>query len=135
MAAFEKGAALTIEDEQSKENAQAVDLKLDKNGLPLVPQPSAHSDDPLNWSPALKLSVALQVSWLSFLGPMSSAVANPAFIPIGKAFHITTVEASYSLTMYIIFAAGSAACEHLWTTPGLPRWKPGCWHLQHSWRL
>ncbi|KAK0292269.1 hypothetical protein LTS00_008104 [Friedmanniomyces endolithicus] len=105
MAAFEKGAALTIEDEQSKENAQAVDLKLDKNGLPLVPQPSAHSDDPLNWSPALKLSVALQVSWLSFLGPMSSAVANPAFIPIGKAFHITTVEASYSLTMYIIFAA------------------------------
>jgi len=36
---------------------------------------------------------------------MSSAVANPAFIPIGKAFHITTVEASYSLTMYIIFAA------------------------------
>ncbi|KAK5147502.1 hypothetical protein LTR32_001055 [Rachicladosporium monterosium] len=105
MAAFEKGAGLTIEDEQSKENAQAVDLKLDKNGLPLVPQPSAHSDDPLNWSPALKLSVALQVSWLSFLGPMSSAVANPAFIPIGKAFHITTVEASYSLTMYIIFAA------------------------------
>jgi len=47
MAAFEKGAGLTIEDEQSKENAQAVDLKLDKNGLPLVPQPSAHSDDPL----------------------------------------------------------------------------------------
>ncbi|KAK0923066.1 hypothetical protein LTR91_015151 [Friedmanniomyces endolithicus] len=122
MAAFEKGAGLTIEDEQSKESAQAVDLKLDRNGLPLVPQPSGHSDDPLvgsqrpskarliltarkNWSPALKLSVALQVSWLSFLGPMSSAVANPAFIPIGKAFHITTVEASYSLTMYIIFAA------------------------------
>ncbi|KAK0252062.1 hypothetical protein LTS09_012856 [Friedmanniomyces endolithicus] len=105
MATFEKGIGLTIEDEQSKENAQAVDLKLDKNGLPLVPQPSDHSDDPLNWSPALKLSVALQVSWLAFLGPMSSAVANPAFIPIGKAFHITTVEASYSLTMYIIFAA------------------------------
>ncbi|KAK3070116.1 hypothetical protein LTR53_011016 [Teratosphaeriaceae sp. CCFEE 6253] len=36
---------------------------------------------------------------------MSSAVANPAFVPIGKAFHITTVEASYSLTMYIIWAA------------------------------
>lgn len=60
---------------------------------------------PQNWSTSLKLSVALQVSWLAFLGPMSSAVANPAFVPIGKAFHISTVEASYSLTVYIICAA------------------------------
>ena len=26
-------------------------LKLDKYSLPLVPQPTYHPDDPLNWSP------------------------------------------------------------------------------------
>jgi MFS family permease len=35
---------------------------------------------------------------------MSSAVINPAFVPLGKAFKITTVQASYELTVYIVFA-------------------------------
>jgi MFS family permease len=47
----------------------------------------------------LKLFVALQISWLACMGPMSSAVINPAFVPLGKAFKITTVQASY-----IVFA-------------------------------
>ncbi|KAL2272570.1 hypothetical protein FJTKL_06290 [Diaporthe vaccinii] len=78
-------------------------LKLDRHGLPLVPQPSDHKDDPLNWSPALKLSVLLQVSLLAMLGPMSAAVINPAFVPLGRAFGNTPVEASYELTIYILF--------------------------------
>jgi MFS family permease len=57
-----------------------------------------------NWSPMLKLFVALQISWLACMGPMSSAVINPAFVPLGKAFKITTVQASYELTVYIVFA-------------------------------
>lgn len=57
-----------------------------------------------NWPRWLKLAVVLQVSWLAFLGPMSSAVANPAFVPLSKAFNITTVQASYELTMYIVWA-------------------------------
>jgi MFS family permease len=52
----------------------------------------------------LKLFVALQISWLACMGPMSSAVINPAFVPLGKAFKITTVQASYELTVYIVFA-------------------------------
>lgn len=52
----------------------------------------------------LKMFVVLQISWLGFLGPMSSAVANPAFVTIGKDFGITTVRTSYELTVYIIFA-------------------------------
>lgn len=52
----------------------------------------------------LKLFVALQISWMACMGPMSSAVINPAFVPLGKAFHITTIQASYELTVYIIFA-------------------------------
>ncbi len=57
-----------------------------------------------NWSTGLKLLVVLQISWLSFLGPMSAAVANPAFVPLAEAFDISVVEASYELTMYIVFA-------------------------------
>ena len=57
-----------------------------------------------NWSPMLKLFVALQISWLACLGPMASAVINPAFVPLSKAFKITTVQASYELTVYVIFA-------------------------------
>jgi MFS family permease len=35
---------------------------------------------------------------------MSSAVVNPAFVQLGKAFDNTTIQASYELTVYIIFA-------------------------------
>ncbi|KAI9750737.1 MAG: hypothetical protein M4579_006338, partial [Chaenotheca gracillima] len=79
-------------------------VRLDRNGLPLVPAPSEHKDDPLNWSPSLKLFVCLQISWLAMMGPMSSAVINPAFVPLGKAFGITTVQATYEFTIYIVFA-------------------------------
>jgi MFS family permease len=48
--------------------------------------------------------VALQVSWLALIGPMSSAVINPAFVPLSKGFKISVVEASYELTVYIVFA-------------------------------
>jgi len=48
--------------------------------------------------------ILLQVSWLAFLGPMAGAIVNPAFIPLSKQFNITVVQASYELTMYIVFA-------------------------------
>jgi MFS family permease len=35
---------------------------------------------------------------------MAASVINPAFVHLGKAFKITTVEASYELTVFIIFA-------------------------------
>jgi MFS family permease len=35
---------------------------------------------------------------------MSSAVANPAFVTLGKAFGLTPKEASYQLTVYIVCA-------------------------------
>lgn len=94
------------------------DVKLDKHGLPLEPQPSSQKNDPLvsrtnllqtkligkNWSPWLKFLVLMQVSFLAMLGPMGSAVANPAFVLIGKAFNVTVVQASYILMVYILFA-------------------------------
>ena len=35
---------------------------------------------------------------------MSSAVANPAFVPLSEAFDLSIVEGSYELTMYIVWA-------------------------------
>lgn len=46
----------------------------------------------------LKLLVTLQISWLAMLGPMSSAVVNPAFVTMGKIFKMTPVEISYGET-------------------------------------
>ena len=45
-----------------------------------------------------------QVSLLAFTGPFGSAVVNPAFVPLAKAFDITPVQASYQLTVYLICA-------------------------------
>lgn len=42
---------------------------------------------------------------------MASAVINPAFVPLGRAFGITTVEASYELTVYVSQDSLSAFVE------------------------
>lgn len=111
----------TREDVGSKTEASGPELRLDKHGLPLSPQPSGRKDDPLvndsllvrrvrnsnlsqNWHPALKLAVCLQVSILAFLGPLGSATPNPAFVTLGRAFGITPVQASYQLVMYLVFS-------------------------------
>lgn len=71
-----------------------------------------------NWSFGLKLSVLLQVSFLALLGPMSAAVINPAFVPLGQAFGITTVEASYELTIYV--RAAPPNTNPVWKIPDFP---------------
>ncbi|KAK4869658.1 hypothetical protein LT330_006040 [Penicillium expansum] len=76
----------------------------DPHGFPVIPQPSSHKDDPLNWSPALKLSVCLQISWLALLEPLASAVVNPTFLLMGKTFGLTVKEVSYELTVWLVCA-------------------------------
>ncbi|KAI1123644.1 MFS general substrate transporter [Nemania abortiva] len=67
-------------NESLKGNPDSDQLKLDKTGLPLSPQPTERKDDPLNWSPAFNERLA-------------------------EAFDITPVEASYELTVFLVFAA------------------------------
>ncbi|KAJ5971190.1 uncharacterized protein N7479_001108 [Penicillium vulpinum] len=67
----------------------------DPQGFPVIPQPSSHKDDPLNWSPALKLSVCLQISWLALLEPLASAVVNPTFLLMGENFDLSVKDVSY----------------------------------------
>ncbi|CAK5284455.1 unnamed protein product [Mycena citricolor] len=79
-------------------------LKLDRHGLPLIPQPSSDPSDPLNWPMWLKIAILLQVSFLAGLGPLNQAVINPAYVPLAAHFHKTTVVASYQTTIAIAFA-------------------------------
>ncbi|KAJ7504240.1 MFS general substrate transporter [Mycena galericulata] len=79
-------------------------LKLDKTGLPLIPQPSDDASDPLNFPQWLKVAILLQVSFLALLGPLNQATINPAFVPLAAHFKISTVVASYQTTIAIAFA-------------------------------
>jgi hypothetical protein len=58
---------------QSEKSDVAV-LKLDKHGFPLVPQPSEHKMDPLNWSTWLKVAILIQISAVSFLSLLAASL-------------------------------------------------------------
>lgn len=78
-------------------------LKLDKHGLPLVPQPSDHADDPLNWPQWQKVYIAVLVAVLGFVAQLGSALINPAFVIMSKDLHVTVEQASYCTTVFILF--------------------------------
>jgi len=87
-----------------KEDSSPEGTKLDKHGLPLIPQPSSDPSDPLNFPQWLKIAILLQVSFMAGLGPLNQAVINPAYVPLAAHFHKTTVVASYQTTIAIAFA-------------------------------
>lgn len=78
--------------------------KLDKHGLPLIPQPSDDPSDPLNWPQWLKIAILLQVSAVALIGPLNQAVINPAYVPLAAKFHKTIVEASYQTVIALAFS-------------------------------
>jgi MFS family permease len=87
-----------------KEEGNEQGTKLDKHGLPLIPQPSSDPSDPLNFPQWLKIAILLQVSFMAGLGPLNQAMINPAYVPLAAHFHKTTVVASYQTTIAIAFA-------------------------------
>lgn len=78
-------------------------LKLDRHGLPLVPQPSDHEDDPLNWPKIYRIYIALLISLLGFVAQMGSALINPAFEEMSEDLGISIEQASYCTTVFILF--------------------------------
>ncbi|KAK5684095.1 hypothetical protein LTS10_003959 [Elasticomyces elasticus] len=78
-------------------------LKLDRQGLPLVPQPSDHPDDPLNFSRWFKIYIAVLISGLAFIAQAGAGFINPAFRLLAKDLGVTVVEASYCTTVFILF--------------------------------
>ncbi|KAK7719448.1 hypothetical protein SLS63_010086 [Diaporthe eres] len=93
-----------LEDQGHNTTKETSPLKLDTHGLPLRPQPSNDTRDPLNWPFKLKLWVLFQVSYLAFLGPFTQAVINSAFVPVSKSFHISVTTASYCTNVAILGA-------------------------------
>ncbi|CAK5267759.1 unnamed protein product [Mycena citricolor] len=80
-------------------------LKLDRHGLPLIPQPSEDASDPLNFPQWLKARIRSNPhAFLAGLGPLNQAVVNPALVPLGIHFKVTPVVASYQTTIAIAFA-------------------------------
>lgn len=58
--------------------------------------------DPLNWPLPLKVFVLMQVSILSALGGINTAIINPAYVPMSKELRISVIKASYQTTTCII---------------------------------
>ncbi|PVH78809.1 MFS general substrate transporter [Cadophora sp. DSE1049] len=93
-------------------STSAESLRLDSNGLPLVPQPSRFKDDPLNWPSWLKWAVLIQVGFMAFLGPYNAALINPSLVLLSEAMNVTTQKAAYSTTTGIIIGGIS---PFIWT--------------------
>lgn len=53
---------------------------------------------------ALKILVLIQVSLLSSLGGINTAMINPAYVPMAKELRISTIRASYQTTVCIALA-------------------------------
>jgi multidrug resistance protein len=79
-------------------------LKLDKGGLPLVPQPSDHKDDPLNWPVWQKYYIIVLMSAFTLMAQLGAAILNPSFVLVAKNLHVTVEQASYTTTLYILFS-------------------------------
>lgn len=60
--------------ERRDEKPDIAAVKLDKHGFPLVPQPSEHKMDPLNWSTWLKMAILIQISAISFLSLLAASL-------------------------------------------------------------
>jgi hypothetical protein len=90
------GEALQVEEKQPA-------LKLDRHGLPLVPQPSDHEDDPLNWPKVYRIYIALLISLLGFIAQLGSALINPAFEEMSEDLGVSVEQASYCTTVFILF--------------------------------
>ena len=91
-----------VEDVLQVEAKQST-LKLDRYGLPLVPQPSDHEDDPLNWPLIHRIYIALLISLLGFVVQLGSALINPAFEEMSEDLNVTVEQASYCTTVFILF--------------------------------
>ena len=58
----------------------------------------------MNWPMALKITILIQVSLLSSLGGINTAMINPAYVPMAKELHVSTIRASYQTTICIVLA-------------------------------
>jgi hypothetical protein len=88
-------------EQQSSQEVERPALKLDKHGLPLIPQPS-DPDDPLNWPIQQQAYIAGLIALLGFILQLGSALINPAFVLMSNSPNTTVQQASYCTTTFIL---------------------------------
>lgn len=89
-------------EEEMRPKTDQPDLKLDQQGLPLVPQPSDHKDDPLNWPRWYKYYVLSLLCLLAFVVQFGAGMVPAAFGVIAKEFKVSPQQASYLTTSYTL---------------------------------
>lgn len=98
------GSDLKVEKGDLHVEERSVPLELDKRGLPLIPQPSDHKEDPLNWPVWQKYYIVLLMSAFTLMAKLGAAILDPSFVLVAKNLHVTVEEASYSTTVFILFS-------------------------------
>jgi len=93
---------------QSDSDISTVSLKLDKHGLPLVPQPTGDPLDPLSWRPWLKFLILIEVSLFTLLSLLSASMITPNFQVLSVYLHRDVKETAYVASIFILTAGCSA---------------------------
>ena len=94
---------------EAEASETTMQLKLDHNGLPLVPQPSEDPLDPLNFPKWLKLTILIEVSALSLLSLLGASVITPTFGVLSKEFHKSLTETAYITSVFVLTIGLSSA--------------------------
>jgi multidrug resistance protein len=69
-----------------------------------ISEQSLHHDDPLGWSLWRKYYIVILMSSFTTVAQLAPAMLNPAFVIVAKELNVTVEEASYSTTIFILFA-------------------------------
>ncbi|KAG8881199.1 hypothetical protein FRB98_004511 [Tulasnella sp. 332] len=69
----------------------------------LVPMPSDDPQDPYNWSSSKKHFLLLQIAFHAMMGPFLASAAIPGFLAFVEDFDVSITQASYFVSVQIIF--------------------------------
>ncbi|ANB14928.1 Flr1p [Sugiyamaella lignohabitans] len=99
-------------EETSISYPESTQLKVDKHGNVLDPQPSDNPHDPLNWSNIKKSTILLIVSFAAFLPDYGSATGAVMLIPQAAIWNTTpdTVNHSQAGNVIMLGFGGLVAC-------------------------
>jgi MFS family permease len=84
-----------IHDSIQEENLPAVEPKLSRRGLPLIPQPSDDPFDPLNFASWRKILILLVLCIWTIIGPLNMISVASAFFPISEELHMSLNSVTY----------------------------------------
>lgn len=88
---------MTIENPKPSSSAEVELAPLPEQELPL------HPDDPLGWPVWRKYYIVILMSCFTLMAQLAPALVNPSFVRVAADLHVTVEEASYSITLFMLF--------------------------------